>query len=162
MKIKMFKNKEKRKQFFILFFAILVGSIFLLEIVAFPLMYREPQTEIKTPEELGEKFSKQWIFEESLTEVEKEFLTQRGITIASYYYTEDSSFYELESIVETINSQKPQGQLILEKIKSEEVKIELNSLLDFIVVENLTQEEIFKGLCKTLYYPPADCTSFTE
>lgn len=157
MKKGFFKNKEKRKQFFILLFTILVGAVFILEMVAFPLMYREPQSKIKTPEELIEKFSKQWIFEENLTEQEKDFLVERGITIASYYYLDNSDFFELDSLVNSM-----EGQLILEKIKSNKTKVELNSLRDTIVLENLSHDNLFKGLCDTLSYPPADCTSFEE
>lgn len=162
MRKKFFKNKEKRKQFFILFFSILVGAVFVFEIVAFPLMYREPQTKIKTKGELVEKFSNQFIFEGNLTEQEKNFLIQRRITIASYYYSTNDSFFELESIVNSINSQEPKGQIILEKIKSNETKLELNSLRNSVVLENLSQESIFSALCETLNYPPPDCSSFGE
>ena len=157
MKRKLFKNKEKRKQFFILSFAILVGAVFILEIIAFPLLYREPATETKTHKELEEKFAEQWIFEENLTEQERDFLVERGITIASYYYIDNSGFYELESLVNSM-----EGQLILEKIKSNETKVELNSIMNTLILENLTHDKLFKGLCETLYYPPADCISFVE
>ncbi len=160
--MKIFKNKEKRKQFFILFFTILVGAVFILEIVALPLMYREPQSETQTPEELAQKFSKQWIFEEDFTEQEEESLIKKKITVVSYYYLDNSDFFELESLIKKINSQKPKGQVILEKIKSNERRVELNSLRDTIVLENLSHNSLFKGLCDTLYYPPVDCTSFGE
>ncbi len=160
--MKIFKNKEKRKQFFILFFAILVGVVFILEIVALPLMYREPQSETETPEDLAQKFSKQWIFEENLTEQEKDFLVQRGVTIVSYYYLDNSDFFELESLIKKINSRKPKGQIILEKIKSKGRRVEINSLRDRIVLENLSHNSLIKGFCDTLYHPPADCTSFGE
>ena len=153
---KFFKNKEKRKQFFILFFTVLISMVFILEIVTFPLMYREPKTETKTEEELIKKFSKQWIFDEKLTEQEEEFLIQRGLTIMSYYYLDNNSF-ELESIVKSLN-----GQVILEKIKSNETKLELKSLRNSISLENLSEIRIFEGLCETLNYPPPDCSSFEE
>ena len=153
---KFFKNKEKRKQFFILFFTVLISMVFILEIVTFPLMYREPKTETKTEKELIKKFSKQWIFDEKLTEQEEEFLIQRGLTIMSYYYLDNNSF-ELESIVKSLN-----GQVILEKIKSNETKLELKSLRNSISLENLSEIRIFEGLCDTLYYPPPDCSSFSE
>jgi len=153
---KFFKNKEKRKQFFILFFTVLISMIFILEIVTFPLMYREPKTETKTEKELIKKFSKQWIFDEKLTEQEEEFLIQRGLTIMSYYYLDNNSF-ELESIVKSLN-----GQVILEKIKSNETKLELKSLRNSISLENLSEKRIFEGLCDTLSYPPPDCSSFSE
>jgi len=153
---KFFKNKEKRKQFFILFFTVLISMIFILEIVTFPLMYREPKTETKTEKELIKKFSKQWIFDEKLTEQEEEFLIQRGLTIMSYYYLDNSSF-ELESLVKSLN-----GQVILEKIKSNETKLELKSLRNSISLENLSEKRIFEGLCDTLSYPPPDCSSFAE
>ena len=153
---KFFKNKEKRKQFFILFFTVLISMIFILEIVTFPLMYREPKTETKTEKELIKKFSKQWIFDEKLTEQEEEFLIQRGLTIMSYYYLDNNSF-ELESLVKSLN-----GQVILEKIKSNETKLELKSLRNSISLENLSEKRIFEGLCDTLSYPPPDCSSFAE
>lgn len=130
--------------------------IFILEIVTFPLMYREPKTETKTEKELIKKFSKQWIFDEKLTEQEEEFLIQRGLTIMSYYYLDNSSF-ELESLVKSLN-----GQVILEKIKSNETKLELKSLRNSISLENLSEKRIFEGLCDTLSYPPPDCSSFAE
>jgi len=160
---KFFKKKKKRKQFFILFFTVLISMIFILEIVAFPLMYREPKIETKTEKELIKKFSNQFIFDEKLTEQEKDFLLQRRITILSYYYSNNTkNAFEPESIVNSINSQNPRGQLIMEKIKSNETRVELNSLRNTIVIKNLTYNNLFKGLCDTLYYPPPDCSSFGE
>jgi len=160
---KFFKNKEKRKQFLIFSFTILIGAVFILEIIAFPLMYKEPSSKRKTPEELAKKFSNQFIFDENLTEQEKDFLLQRRITILSYYYSNNTeNAFEPESIVNTINFQNPRGQLIMEKIKSNETRVELNSLRNTIVIKNLTYNNLFKGLCDTLYYPPPDCASFGE
>ncbi|MCK4429286.1 MAG: hypothetical protein KAU95_02835 [Candidatus Aenigmarchaeota archaeon] len=156
------KNPEKRKQFFILFFTIVVGLTFILGIVVTPLSYNSSQPEQETCEEVLTRFTQQWIFDEGLTEFEKDCLFQRGITIATYSYLDQSDSPELDFLVQTINLQKPEGQVILEKIKSEETGLEINSLKNSVEVENLTQESIFKGLCETMYYPPADCASFVE
>lgn len=157
MRKKLFKDKEKRKQFVMALFALLVGGAFLLEIIAIPLMYKEPETNLKTPEEIAEKFQKQWIFEENLTKQEKQFLIQKGITIATYYYTSKSDFFELEELVKSL-----EGQVILEKIKANETKLELNSIRDFIIITDFSHKTIFKGLCDTIYYPPPDCASFGD
>ncbi len=157
MRKKLFKNKEKRKQFIMVFFAILVGGVFLLEIIAIPLMYKEPETNIETPEEIAEKFKTQWIFEENLTEQEKQFMIQKGFTIATYYYTSDGGFFELEELVKSL-----EGQVILEKMKSDETKLELDSIRDFVIITDFNHKTIFKGLCDTIYYPPPDCASFGD
>ncbi len=139
------------------FFALLVGGGFLMEIIAIPLMYKEPETNMETPEEIAEKFQKQWIFEENLTEQEKQFMIQKGFTIATYYYTSEESFFELEELVKSLK-----GQVILEKVRSNETKLELNSVRDSIIITDFSHKTIFKGLCDTIYHPPPDCASFGD
>ncbi|RLJ01128.1 MAG: hypothetical protein DRP06_00060 [Candidatus Aenigmatarchaeota archaeon] len=157
MRKKLFRNREQRKKFIMVFFAVLVGGVFLLEIIAIPLMYKEPETNIKSPEELAEKFKTQWIFEENLTEQEKQFMIQKGVTIATYYYASESGFFELEDLVKSL-----EGQVILEKVKSDETKIELESIRDFVIITDFKEETLFKGICDTIYYPPPDCASFGD
>lgn len=157
-KLKVFKSSEKRRQVIMIIFTLLVGFTFLIGIVLVPLSYNNSESESQiTPEKLVEKFSNNWIFEEELTDIEKQFLIERRITIVSYYYTSSSSAFELESTINTLN-----GQAILEKIKSNQTMIELNSIQNYVMVKEINQDKIFEGLCQTLIYPPPDCAIFAE
>jgi len=153
MKIKVLKNKEKRRQFLMILFLFMVFS----SVIAFTFgnaFLSAQQPEQETIQDMVNKFLKQKIFNEPLNDKEKWFLINRGITIATFYYVNSSDFQELEEFVNLLD-----GQLIVEKIKSNETKLELVGVRDSITLENLTKEKLFNALCKVLYYPPPDCSS---
>lgn len=152
MRIRFFKNKEKRRQFLmILFLFMIFGSVFAFTFgTAF--MYRTPESRELTEREMIEKFSKHRIFDEPLTEGEEWFLVNRGITIATYYYIDSPEFFELEEFVNSL-----EGQLVVERIKGNETKLELISARASATVENFTKENILQSLCDVLYQPPPEC-----
>jgi len=135
-----------------IFLFLVFGSVFAFTFgVAF--LSSVPQEKIETEQEMMEKFLKKRIFDENLTQREKWFLISRGFTIATYHYTTSPEFFELENFVNMLD-----GQLIVERIKSKERKLELVSARNSVVIENLTKENLFNALCRVLYYPPPDCS----
>ena len=135
-----------------IFLFLVFGSVFAFTFgVAF--LSSVPQEKIETEQEMMEKFLKKRIFDENLTEREKWFLISGGFTIATYHYTTSPEFFELENFVNMLD-----GQLIVERIKSKERKLELVSARNSVVIENLTKENLFNALCQVLYYPPPDCS----
>jgi hypothetical protein len=154
MRIRIFKSREKRKQFLMwLFLLMILASVFAFTIgTAFLSASNQPK--IETEKDMIEKFSNQRIFDDNLTDKEKWFLINRGITIGTYYYNNSPDFFELEDFVNRLK-----GQLILERINANETKLELISGRDSVVLENLSKENILNSLCDVLYYPPPDCSS---
>ena len=143
------KKETKRK--ILITFSIIIGVIFLLEIITMPLLYSNKEEQEKQD---IEKFVNQWVFNSSLSEQEKKFLISRGVTIVSYYYTNKNNLINIEHIVDSLK-----GQLILELIKSDKDEIHFESARNTIVIKNITTEKFIEGMCKTLNYPPIDCSS---
>jgi hypothetical protein len=154
MKIRIFKSKEKKRQFLMTIFLFMIfGSVFAFTFgTAF--LSATSQPKVETEQDMINKFSKKRIFDENLTDKEKWFLISRGITIATYYYNTTPEFFELEEFVDIL-----EGQLILERIKANETKLELVSARNSEILENLSKENLFNALCDVLYYPPPDCSS---
>ncbi|OYT42694.1 MAG: hypothetical protein B6U88_02955, partial [Candidatus Aenigmarchaeota archaeon ex4484_56] len=69
------KKETKRK--ILITFSIIIGVIFLLEIITMPLLYSNKEEQEKQD---IEKFVNQWVFNSSLSEQEKKFLISRGVT----------------------------------------------------------------------------------
>jgi len=152
MKIKFLKSRERRRQFLMYIFLIFTfGAVFAFTFgTAF--LSSAPQSE--SEQDIINKFSKKRIFDGNLTDKEKWYLINRGFTIATYYYTDNPEFFELEEFVDIL-----EGQLIVERIKAKETKIELVSARNSVIIENLSRENLFNALCNVLYYPPPDCSS---
>ncbi|MBN2094539.1 MAG: hypothetical protein JW727_00675 [Candidatus Aenigmarchaeota archaeon] len=147
------KNRKELVRKTAIAFALMVGLLFVLEIIAIPLSYRDSGSESTAQEDFSQKFASKWIFE-NLTEEEKGYLIQNQKTVATYYYTTSPDFFELESLVSQF-----QGQVILQRQKSDRHEVELVSRRETVFVDNLTQEKIFAGLCQVLILPPPDCSS---
>jgi len=153
MKITIFKNKEQIRKFsMVLFMLMMFGSTFAF-LFGYPFMSAmNSPTKIVTEQDMIKKFSNQSIFEGKLSNQEKSFLTERGFTIGTYYYTDSSKPLEIEQLVQRLGR-----QLIIEKVKGNKTKIEFVSNRGSEIVENLTEKNILIALCEVLYQPPPEC-----
>ncbi len=153
MRLKLFKNKEQRKKFLMSIFVLMMfGSVFAF-LFGYPFMsaMNNPE-ETVTEQDMLKKFSNQGIFEGELSTREKNFLIQKGITIGTYYYTGSSDSFELEQLVQRLGR-----QLVIEKVKGNETKIEFISNRDSVMVKNMSDENVLNALCEVLYQPPPEC-----
>jgi len=148
-----FKNGRDLTRAIVLVFVFGVIILFLAEIVFIPLSQSNTGDIANNPADYSKKFNSTWIFD-NLTQDEKNYILSEGMTLAIYNYTDSPGFFELEGIINQFS-----GQIILERSKSDKREIMLQSTRDDIILENLTTQNIFAGLCDVLAYPPPDCTS---
>jgi len=145
-------GKKDLQRKIIVIFALSVGIIFAIEIVALPLSYRDDTRADSEKIDFSKKFEKTWIFDSNLTDEEKSYLMTNYKTIATYRYTDSPDFIELENLVNQF-----EGQIVIERVKSDKMELELRSMRESIVVENLTIKSLFEGFCAVMYLPPPDC-----
>jgi len=147
-----FFGKDRAKNMAIAF-SILVGLLFLIEIVAIPLSYQNPGQGGTNPEDYSTKFQNVWIYD-NITQDEKNYLIANSRTVAVYNYTDNPNFFEIEKTVNELS-----GQLVLERQKSDQVSMYFQSSRGSETVENLTTQNIFSSLCLVLTAPRVDCVS---
>lgn len=150
---KFWKKKDYRKKILV-WFAVAVGLLFAIELIALPLSYRDVSDDGQNMVNYGKKFEESWIFE-NLSEEEQYYVLSSGMTLATYHYANSPNNFDLEQIVTEL-----EGQVILNRVSGDDVSLEFESVRGSSTPQNMTLESIFASLCDVLYYPPPDCTSF--
>ena len=78
-----------------------------------------------------------------------------GFTLVTYYYTEPE--VDVDSFPQKYALNTGQPQIFVEKIKSDKHSITISSSQNTETIDNLTDENIFNALCRTLSVTPLDC-----
>ena len=100
------------------------------------------------------------ILDRELTPQEEAQFIQNGFTSFKFYYTNSTSqdlINYVNSLQETFKTDQGQVQVILQHISSDKTQIYLVSNRDEETIDNLTQQNIFASLCKTVTIAPFEC-----
>src|SRR3989344_5289494 len=96
-----------------------------------------------------------YIVEYELDSATRQQIISAGFTLVTYYYTEEKIIVDLYPKKYSLNTGQP--QIIVEKIKSDKDSMTISSSQNTETIDNLTDENIFNVLCRTLSVTPLDC-----
>jgi len=96
-----------------------------------------------------------YIVEYEIDPAVRQQILSSGFTLVTYYYTEEKIIVDLYPKKYALNT--GQSQIFVEKIKSDKDSMTISSSQNTETIDNLTDENIFNALCRTLVVTPLDC-----
>lgn len=98
------------------------------------------------------------VVERELSPYLESLYIQAGVTFLRYYYTEKDDIYEyVGTLPGTLTAIDGSTQLVVERIQTDNRRLEIQSLYDNEDIDTLATEEIFLALCRHLISTPPEC-----